>query len=152
MNRRSFLGAIIASATAPAIVRADSLMRIVPRETLVLGANDFTVEFWARPGIVNVFIEQEVDIIEVQTIGAPVRDLLTTAWRYSAADLQLELPPTIKHPRALRMDGRDVPMPEGATVETHPAGLRVLRIPSLDLTDYGNRIPRIEIAGTGDKQ
>lgn len=35
MNRRGFLGAILASAVAPAIVRADALMRIVPRETTV---------------------------------------------------------------------------------------------------------------------
>jgi len=32
MNRRGFLGSILALAAAPAIVRADSLMRIVPRE------------------------------------------------------------------------------------------------------------------------
>lgn len=36
MNRRGFLGAILAAASAPAIVRADSLMRIVSHETLVL--------------------------------------------------------------------------------------------------------------------
>jgi hypothetical protein len=33
MNRRGFLGSILALAAAPAIVRADSLMRIVPVET-----------------------------------------------------------------------------------------------------------------------
>lgn len=32
MNRRSFLGSILAAAAAPAIVRADSLMRIVPSD------------------------------------------------------------------------------------------------------------------------
>lgn len=36
MNRRGFLGAIIAAGAAPAIVRADSLMRIVPRDAGVL--------------------------------------------------------------------------------------------------------------------
>lgn len=36
MDRRGFLGAILAAAAAPAIVRADSLMRIVPRETTLL--------------------------------------------------------------------------------------------------------------------
>ena len=35
MNRRSFLSSILALGAAPAIVRADSLMRIVPREALV---------------------------------------------------------------------------------------------------------------------
>jgi hypothetical protein len=36
MNRRGFIGSILAAAVAPAIVRADSLMRIVPRETTIL--------------------------------------------------------------------------------------------------------------------
>jgi hypothetical protein len=38
MNRRGFLGSILALAAAPAIVRADSLMRIVPVETTILPA------------------------------------------------------------------------------------------------------------------
>lgn len=47
MNRRRFitgLGGILAAAAAPAIVRADSLMRVVPRELIVWpnGA------FWGR--------------------------------------------------------------------------------------------------------
>ena len=36
MDRRSFLSSILALAAAPAIVRADSLMRIVPVEAEVL--------------------------------------------------------------------------------------------------------------------
>ncbi len=32
MNRRSFLGSILLAGAAPAIVRADSLMRVIPRE------------------------------------------------------------------------------------------------------------------------
>jgi hypothetical protein len=35
MNRRGFIGSILALGAAPAIVRADSLMRIVPVGTLV---------------------------------------------------------------------------------------------------------------------
>lgn len=35
MNRRGFLGSILAAAAAPAIVRADSLMRIVPRDIVI---------------------------------------------------------------------------------------------------------------------
>lgn len=35
MNRRGFLGSILALGAAPAIVRADSLMRIVPSQLLV---------------------------------------------------------------------------------------------------------------------
>lgn len=36
LSRRGFLGAILAAGVAPAIVRADALMRIVPRDTTVL--------------------------------------------------------------------------------------------------------------------
>ncbi len=36
MDRRGFLGSILALGAAPAIVRADSLMRIVPRGEFVL--------------------------------------------------------------------------------------------------------------------
>lgn len=36
MDRRGFLGSILAMAAAPAIVRADLLMRIIPRAALIL--------------------------------------------------------------------------------------------------------------------
>ena len=36
MNRRGFMGSILALGVAPAIVRADSLMRIVPRDVGIL--------------------------------------------------------------------------------------------------------------------
>lgn len=42
MNRRGFLGGILAAACAPAIVRADSLMRIIPRETRLLSLDEIT--------------------------------------------------------------------------------------------------------------
>lgn len=45
MNRRGFLTGILAAACAPAIVRADSLMRIVPREAaIVLPTTEFMIE------------------------------------------------------------------------------------------------------------
>jgi hypothetical protein len=50
MNRRSFMSSILALAAAPAIVRADSLMRIVARDTTVL----------ARPGVLTLSIEQSL--------------------------------------------------------------------------------------------
>ena len=37
MNRRGFLGSIIAACAAPAIVRADALMRVVPINTTMYG-------------------------------------------------------------------------------------------------------------------
>jgi hypothetical protein len=44
-TRRSFLGSILALGAAPAIVRADALMRVVPRETLVAPSGDvFTLD------------------------------------------------------------------------------------------------------------
>jgi len=43
MNRRSFMSSILALGVAPAIVRADSLMRIVPRETLILPTLDLHI-------------------------------------------------------------------------------------------------------------
>jgi len=39
IDRRGFLGAMFAACAAPAIVRADSLMRIVPTDTVILPAN-----------------------------------------------------------------------------------------------------------------
>lgn len=36
MNRRGFLKACLAACAAPAIVRADSLMRVVPNDTLII--------------------------------------------------------------------------------------------------------------------
>ena len=46
MNRRGFLSSILALAAAPAIVRADSLMRIVPVEAEVLvPMTEFSTEF-----------------------------------------------------------------------------------------------------------
>lgn len=147
MNRRSFLTTILASAVAPAIVRADSLMRIVPRETLVVVMNDLPLEAWARCGFVNMFIELECETITAQAIGANARELYTSNFRHTAAEVDIELPPTIAHPRSLRLDGHDAPLPEGTLVRQNPAGMRVLHIPRLDLTEYGNRVPQIEVGG-----
>lgn len=41
MNRRGFLSSILTLAAAPAIVRADSLMRIIPVETEILSGITF---------------------------------------------------------------------------------------------------------------
>ena len=42
MNRRGFLQTCLALAAAPAIVRADSLMRIVPRDTRIIALRDLS--------------------------------------------------------------------------------------------------------------
>lgn len=58
MNRRGFLGSILVACAAPAIVRADSLMRIVPIDTdVMLGrvhgmrwhGDRIIVRRWRRP-------------------------------------------------------------------------------------------------------
>lgn len=54
MNRRSFMSAILATACAPAIVRADSLMRIVSREQLVL-----VTQYFGDPFTGPMFAYQE---------------------------------------------------------------------------------------------
>lgn len=51
MNRRGFLGSVLALGAAPAIVRADSLMRIVPRDASFLYKRPAPFEF--LPGVVR---------------------------------------------------------------------------------------------------
>lgn len=74
MNRRGFLGSILALAAAPAIVRADSLMRIVAPETLILPAPQFCTadlafdidEFSQRfiqPAMARLAADLEADMI-----------------------------------------------------------------------------------------
>lgn len=64
MNRRGFLGSILALGAAPAIVRADSLMRIVPRETTVL---------WGK-GIASMVREDQA------AFNGITREALQIAW------------------------------------------------------------------------
>jgi polygalacturonase len=47
MDRRGFLGSMLAACAAPAIVRADSLMRVIPISTIVIPAKTIM-------GMVNV--------------------------------------------------------------------------------------------------
>lgn len=60
VTRRGFLGSILAAAVAPAIVRADSLMRIVPREAAVLAVAEGP--HWHRDVFVMTSDELMVDI------------------------------------------------------------------------------------------
>jgi len=61
MNRRGFLGSILALGAAPAIVRADALMRVVPVEATFIRPKDFVMtadeyldKYVARNVLVNV--------------------------------------------------------------------------------------------------
>jgi hypothetical protein len=46
VNRRGFLQSILVLGVAPVVVRADSLMRIVPRDTLIMPPGSL----WVTPG------------------------------------------------------------------------------------------------------
>ena len=48
MNRRGFMGSILALGVAPAIVRADSLMRIVPRDMASIGELFQWTDIWVE--------------------------------------------------------------------------------------------------------
>lgn len=59
MNRRGFLGAMLLAGAAPAIVRADALMKIVPRDVmydaLPLLCTRVTVDLGMRFATVSLF-------------------------------------------------------------------------------------------------
>lgn len=70
MNRRGFLGSILTACVAPAIVRADSLMRVVPREVLVLEDLEYYEDY--------IYIDQSrklrtgTEILQLQKEGLKV--------------------------------------------------------------------------------
>ena len=63
MNRRGFIGSILALGAAPAIVRADSLMRVVSREEIVIHATDWK---WSEAPI-QVFTSEDLGAIIART-------------------------------------------------------------------------------------
>lgn len=68
MNRRGFLGFILAAAVAPAIVRADSLMRIVPIETAILMPDEMRFGWWRN----QVVGDDLTDLIwDIHPLDAP---------------------------------------------------------------------------------
>ena len=72
MNRRSFLTQCLALAAAPAIVRADSLMRIVPREAVVIVPTKAEIAA-VYSKLYEFILHQEEDrIINNLLYGAPI--------------------------------------------------------------------------------
>lgn len=68
MNRRGFLSSILALGAAPAIVRADSLMRVVPRETTVIDSQFYDGIQWteydlAASGCRDVLLLRRGDLV-----------------------------------------------------------------------------------------
>lgn len=73
MNRRSFIGSILALSSAPAIIRADSLMRIVPREPwfLVGERGPEIMTFEAARKVADEIMWQEGDVITISWLLGP---------------------------------------------------------------------------------
>lgn len=148
MNRRGFLGSILAAAVAPAIVRADSLMRIVPRETLFMNVdmafNDATAvaRMLGLQLIGFSVIEEQCDIIETTTIMSAHR-----TWEqgltYRIGEIDLALPPSV-NVQALYADGISIDMRK-VLIHRNPGGIDTLSVLDFDLTDYGYRIPSFEM-------
>jgi hypothetical protein len=75
VNRRGFLGSILALAAAPAIVRADSLMRIVPTDTLVFESASIEFEIGPEPD----FLAMPDNLSEIITNTIRARSALLAA-------------------------------------------------------------------------
>ena len=84
MNRRGFLTSILALGAAPAIVRADSLMRIVPRETGIISAAEYT---WTQVGGTILINSTDATIVPTQELI----DLLAARIRVAQATMLAQL-------------------------------------------------------------
>ena len=91
MNRRGFLGAILAACTAPAIVRADSLMRIVPRETgLLTGYEWLAPEGYSWISVVVNGVTHRVPLYPDCDVTGPIGEAMRLAGQAPAT---ITLPP-----------------------------------------------------------
>lgn len=89
MNRRGFLTSMLALAAAPAIVRADSLMRIVPPEVEVLTFASYDIVIDQGPSYRALREQALVDLTEWwgrAMDGGMVRALLDSDGRVLSAD------------------------------------------------------------------
>lgn len=151
MNRRGFLGSILAAAVAPAIVRADSLMRIVPRDTLFLDADmtllPYQQEIFGRLfklPLAAVSAMCSMDEIDTTTLFSSVKNY-HAGLRYVAAEVELVLP--LGYDKITGLDAEGIPLPMDAgnvTVERSVTGFNRVRIHNLDLTQFGNRVPEFQ--------
>lgn len=91
MNRRGFLQSILVAAAAPAIVRADSLMRIIPRDLAVMdiGVGAYDVEILT------------IDQITREALRIAHENLLFIAGVDASFEARLK-PPTIRYSRPVR--------------------------------------------------
>ncbi len=78
ITRRGFMRSILALCAAPAIVRADSLMKIVPRETLFArtGGIGGPMVGWHRPLIISRSLIREPNYIDVTTLVSAAKQFV----------------------------------------------------------------------------
>jgi len=123
MDRRGFLGSILALAVAPAIVRVDSLMRIVPRETSVWTIESTPGGIWYSGEIGSY---EGVRFIESLEPGA----ILTPSGKVLPLDFVSDL-------ARLMRKSHIPPGPDGNYVAViHPSFARVLRAEISPLARY----------------
>lgn len=98
MNRRGFLGSILALGAAPAIVRADSLMRIVPIQTTVwqvVGVREDLSDVLGIPGVRLMPLSKIADaskyILVAESGGQVFRKTIAVTGTWDMADRQLEV-------------------------------------------------------------
>ena len=89
MNRRGFLQTCLALAAAPAIVRADSLMRIVPRElSLILpGVVEIDPSLGAGYGLINSIRISYTNDIKLDAIFVRAETLMDGVTHYAYAEV-----------------------------------------------------------------
>ena len=116
MQRRSFLTSILALGAAPAIVKADSLMRIVPPKLMVPGRGFVISQVMSFPPPGDVMIEFDYGQGEIYRWTSGVRE---------------------------QMEGRVLrPSADGRLYSSHPKGDREVEKRILFGSRYGQQIRR----------
>lgn len=137
MNRRSFLWSILAAAVAPAIVRADSLMRIVPRETVLVDPYFDSVTLLERFHGATRFaapIVRVTELMETRSAGG----IVGTLYEYSVGEVEILTGFQGERIHRVWADVQEIPVDRftfnngRATVFNLPIG------------DFGNRVPNFE--------
>lgn len=88
MTRRGFLKSCLVLAAAPAIVRADSLMRIIPKEVSLYVPNRGVVVMAPKTILASMAaFERDVGLISIQ--GGAMEALKDSLRYYDARDVQI---------------------------------------------------------------
>ncbi len=157
MSRRGFLGMILAAAVAPAIVRASSLMKVVPRaryavpevcywvdaDGALLGPLD---ELVPCPLMYFSKVREDFDYIDVSTLMSEAKEYALGVHYGFRADFTVEVPPGAR--AEFYFDGRPAPVPvrlDFSPSAVNPTGVLVAHFDDVALAEYGNRVPVVQI-------